>query len=54
MGSRDQALPRRIQRICQVTCDARGGVISFTPITVHRAEVPTGQGVSTELKNDHV
>ncbi len=37
LGSRYNALRRRIQRLCVETCNAEGWVIPFTQITVHQA-----------------
>lgn len=37
LGSRYQALQRRIQHLCVETCNAEGWVIPFTQITVHQA-----------------
>jgi hypothetical protein len=54
MGSRYQALHRRIQQICLETCNAHGWVIPFTQITVHQAEVGSGKSASTGIDNDHV
>lgn len=46
MGSRYQALHRRIQQICLDTCNAHGWVMPFTQITVHQAEVGSGQSAT--------
>ncbi|MEY3895467.1 MAG: hypothetical protein RLZZ214_986, partial [Verrucomicrobiota bacterium] len=39
LGSRYQALQRRIQQICLETCNTHGWVMPFTQITVHQAEM---------------